>query len=136
MDCSGVCYALLDGSSHNTIKNSMMDQATNLSGWPVGVNIRNNSQYNQLLNNTIGNVGYSSSNDDIGAVVDIGNIDNTNFDGSNYNLFQDNTLFHGGHHVLSIGSSNNVIKGNYIHNEEWNTCTRTGSERKMWRSTR
>lgn len=123
--CSGICYARLDGSSHNIIQNSIMDQSTNQSGWPVGINIVNNSQYNQLLNNTIGNVGYSvlSPGDDIGAVVDIGNIDNTNFDGSNYNLVQGNKLFYGGHHVLSIGSSNNVIKGNYIHNEEWNTCT-------------
>ncbi|MGZ3972474.1 MAG: hypothetical protein ACXVJM_21850 [Mucilaginibacter sp.] len=125
--CSGVCYALLDGSSHNTIQNSIMDQSTNQSSWPMGVRIKNNSQYNQLLNNTIGNVGYSvlSPGDDIGGVVDIGNIDNTAFDGSNYNLVKGNTLFHGGHHVLSIGSSNNVIKGNYIHNEEWNTCART-----------
>jgi hypothetical protein len=130
--CSGVCYALFDGSNYNTIQNSVMDQAGTLSGWPVGVVIRNKSLYNRLLNNTIANVGYSSGNpgDDIGGVIDIGNIDDTTFDGSNNNLIQGNKIFHGGHHVLSVGSSYNVIKGNYIHNEEWNACSRTQANGK------
>jgi hypothetical protein len=44
-------------------------------------------------------------------------------DDSDYNLFDGNRFFHGGHHVLEHYGSYSVFRNNIFHNEEWNTCT-------------
>lgn len=117
--CSNICYVLLDNSHHVTIQNAVMDQSINQSGWPVGIRIRTNSHHNRFLDNRIGNVGFSTSEDNGGVMV-IGTASNDN---SDYNLFEYNTLFHGGHHIIEHYGSYNVFRNNVFHNEAWNTCT-------------
>jgi len=40
-------------------------------------------------------------------------------DYSNYNLIENNVMYHGGHHVLGVMGRYNVIRNNYLHNEGW-----------------
>ena len=117
---------LLDNSHHITIKNSVLqhDDTSQSGAWPEGVVFRNGSHHNILSNNTIAGAGYATT-DDIGNLIGIGNLsDGTTSDPSNYNLIEGNRLSRGGHHVLGLGSSFNVVRGNYIHNEEWTPCSR------------
>jgi hypothetical protein len=120
--CSGACYVHLNNSHHITIQNCRMDQSLNQSGWPHGVRIDNSSHHNRILNNVIGKVGFSTT-DDIGGLMAIGSHDVT--DKSDYNLIEGNTLFHGGHDVIGLAGNYNIVRGNYFHNEEWMTCGRS-----------
>lgn len=55
---------------------------------------------------------------DAGRLITIG----SSFDGdseSNYNTLENNHLYHGGHHILEVETSYNVIRNNVIHNECW-----------------
>jgi hypothetical protein len=65
--------------------------------------------------------GYYNSND-IGCILDIGN-EETTTDLTSHNLIEDNTMFHGGHHVLGVYGMSNVIRHNYFHNEPWSMGT-------------
>jgi hypothetical protein len=120
--CGGTCYAQIARSHHVTIRNSRMEQSVNQSGWPQGITIRRNSHHNQLLDNVIGNVGFSTT-DDIGTVMEIGSHDPT--DKSDYNLVQGNTIYHGGHDLVAVAGNYNIIRNNYFHNEEWMSCARS-----------
>jgi hypothetical protein len=42
-----------------------------------------------------------------------------NPDFSNYNLIENNIMYHGGHHVLGVMGQFNVIRNNHLHNEGW-----------------
>ena len=105
-------YILLDNSHHVTITNCTFDDSSQQRGWPNGVRLRRGSHHNRISNCWIGRVGYSTSNDDKGGVMYIGG-------GSNRNIIENCTLCYGGHHVLQVVSTHNVIRNNYFHNEEW-----------------
>jgi hypothetical protein len=128
--CTGVCYARLDNSNNIWIKNGKFEHPTSDqgSGWPLGISLANNSHHNRLSNNLISRVGYSTATpDDIGGLMIIGNVDNAN-DRSFYNLIEGNTLAYGGHHVIELAGSYNVIRNNYVHNEEWMNCSQAGGK--------
>ena len=59
---------------------------------------------------------------DRGALFDIGIISSPT-DKSSHNIIEHNEFAYGGHHCLGVFSQNNVIRGNYFHNEtdpkEW-----------------
>jgi hypothetical protein len=40
-------------------------------------------------------------------------------DASSYNVVEDSTLYHAGHHVMGVFSRYNTIRNNYLHNEAW-----------------
>jgi hypothetical protein len=105
-------YIVLDNSHHVQITNGTFDEWARKEGWVNGVVLRNDAHHNRISNCWIGRVGYSTANDDIGGTMYIGG-------GSNRNVVENCTLCYGGHHVLQIVSTHNVIRNNYFHNEEW-----------------
>ena len=115
-------YLLIRDSSHVWVRNCVFTNADNSheSGWYVGVQIEQNSQYNWLHDNVIGGVGYCT-NEDNGGTINVGSWAHDD-DYSHYNLIENNVLFHGGHHVMEMASSFNVVRNNTFHNEEWMTC--------------
>ena len=111
-------YVTLNNSHHIWIANSRFDNCKNQNGWQDGILLLNNSHHNWIHDNWIGRVGFSTSTTSNGGVMRIGNCC-ADGDNSHYNLIERNTLFYGGHHLLQIKTSYNVIRNNYFHNEEW-----------------
>ncbi len=74
------------------------------------------SNYNWIHDCAFGNYGYFDPNDN-GAIIDIG-WDN-GLDPSSYNLIENNTFYHGGHHVVGLHGNHNVFRNNYVHNDAW-----------------
>ncbi len=117
-------YVYLDNSHHIWIKNCTFDRSSQTDGWPVGVRFRRNAHHNRISNCRIGRVGYSTTNDDKGGVMDIAR-------GSNHNLIENSTICYGGHHLIAVIASYNIIRNNYFHNEEWMSAphrTETGGK--------
>lgn len=104
------------GSSFNTINGCKFDKMRKFANW-AGCRILGNSKYNKIINSSISHYGMYD-NLAKGAVIDIGT-ESSRTDSSFYNLVEKCTIYHGGHHVLGLYSSYNVIKNNYIHNEPW-----------------
>ncbi len=130
IDCEDVdFYVLLDSCHHIWIQNGTFDNAKTGTGWPVGVRLWKNSHHNRIHHCTLGRVGFAADEDDKGGVLNIGSLTDT-LDHSHYNLIEDNTFFYGGHHIITISSSYNVIRNNYLHNEEWMDCDRPESNNK------
>ena len=108
----------LDNSHHIWIANSRFDNCKNQNGWQEGILLVNDSHHNWIHDNSIGRVGFSTATTSNGGVMRIGNCC-ADGDNSHYNLIERNTLFYGGHHLLQVKTSYNVIRNNYFHNEEW-----------------
>jgi MYXO-CTERM domain-containing protein len=106
---------LENGASHNTIAYCNFDKARTV-GWS-GSKIYQSSSYNHVHHCRFSKYGLFTT-DDIGSVLDIGN-ENVDTDVTSHNLIENNILFHGGHHVLGIYGMRNVIRNNYLHNENW-----------------
>jgi PKD repeat protein len=109
----------LSGATHNIIAYCRFDQVRNRSDW-AGSSLSGNSQYNWIHHCQFSKYGQVLEGDDRGSVLDIG-AESSTTDLTRYNLIEDCTLFHGGHHVLGVFSMYNVYRRNYIHNEEWMT---------------
>ena len=116
-------FADLQTAHHIWILNSTLINSTDTGGWPLGIKMYNNSQYNWLANCTIGQVGYMTSNDDIGGVMNLGDWSNPN-DTTAYNLIEKNQFYHGGHHIIEIAAKYNILRNNTFHNENWTPCNR------------
>jgi len=111
-------YVRLENSHHVWITNSTFDHSSATDGWPNGVCITQNSHHNRISNCWIARVGYiqqSGRRGYRGGVMVIAR-------GSDHNLIENSTLFYGGHHVVEIMTSHNVIRNNYFHNEKWMRC--------------
>ncbi len=113
-------YVRLENSHHVWIMNCTFDHSTATDGWAEGVCITQNSHHNRISNCLIARVGYMRQRKGrpgpgyrSGVIYIV--------PGSSHNLIENSTLFYGGHHVLQIGGSYNVIRGNYFHNEGWLT---------------
>jgi hypothetical protein len=83
-----------------------------------GSTMYRNSQYNHIHHCTFSSYANLYGQSDNGVVFELGN-ENVSDDFTAYNLIEDNLFYHGGHHVLGISGSYNVIRNNYIHNENW-----------------
>ncbi len=105
------------------INSTLINSSDSTGGWPVGILMYTNSRYNRIMNCTVGNSGYMTSNDDIGGLINIGSWEDST-DSSGYNLLEGNTFFHGGHHIMEIASKYNIIRNNTFHNEDWTPCPR------------
>jgi len=114
-----------NGSNYNVISYSKFDHGKlNFMGqtdtWS-GSKINNNSNFNWIHHCQFSNYGYYH-HDDKGSILDLGNAD-LRTDLTSHNLIEDNTLYHGGHHVLGVYGMYNVIRNNYFHNEPWSIGT-------------
>ena len=83
----------------------------------AGSRIHASSQYNWIHHCTFSDYGYflqseTGSNLDIGSELTLTDI-------SSHNLLENNTFYHGGHHIVGILSGNTVIRNNYFHGENW-----------------
>jgi hypothetical protein len=105
-------FFVIDNSHHVWITHCTFEESSATSGWPNGARLRNESHHNRISNCRIGRCGYATRRDDKGGTFYIGG-------GSTRNLVENCTLSYGGHHVLQIVSTHNVIRNNYFHNEEW-----------------
>lgn len=118
---------LENGADHNTISHCNFDTMRNKSEW-AGSRICEDSSYNWIHHCRFSGYGICSgtppSGDDSGVVLEIGNEESMTDipqdpDNSDHNLVENNTLYHGGHHVLGVMGRFNVIRNNYLHNEAW-----------------
>jgi PKD repeat protein len=107
---------LRNSANHNIIAYCNFDQVRNRVEWG-GSKIYYSSSHNWVHHCRFSKYGSYDTNAR-GCVLDIGNEESTT-DISNYNLFENNTAFHGGHHVLGVYGAYNVIRNNYFHNENW-----------------
>lgn len=118
-------YVLLDNSHDIWIRDGVFDESTLRQGGPKGILIINDSHHNRIQRCQIGRAGYvridaasKTGLEDMGGLINIGN-DVETTDDSHYNLIEDNHLAYGGHHVLLLASSFNVVRNNTFHNEPW-----------------
>lgn len=107
---------LQNNANHNIIAYCSFSQGRNI-GWS-GSKIYRSSSYNRVHNCQFSKYGDYSSGNDVGTILDIGN-EESQTDISNYNLIENNRMFHGGHHILGVYGRFNVIRNNYLHNEPW-----------------
>jgi hypothetical protein len=115
-NCAHFLY-IINGGTYNIIAYCTFDQESS-PDWDVSV-IHGSSQYNWVHHCRFSNCGSANDNgDDTGSVLDIGS-ESDGTDHSWYNLIENSTFFHGGHHVVALMSSYNTFRNNYIHNEAW-----------------
>jgi hypothetical protein len=122
-------WLVLHASDHICIFNcAFTDLSANAPpSWPDGLVISNDSHHNWVKNCSAGGIGYALT--DCSGPCAIGGMFlgdwevGPPYDQSSFNLIENNTFYHGGHHVLEINSPNNIIRNNYFHNENWTgTC--------------
>lgn len=111
---------LQNGANYNIIAYSNFDYGRS-NGW-AGSIIYRNSSYNWIHHSRFSNYGECKAGNgpgsDSGTVLDIGN-EEDGADASRYNVIEDSTLYHGGHHVMGVFSRYNTIRNNYLHNDAW-----------------
>jgi hypothetical protein len=109
---------------HNTIADCNFDQYRRRINWS-GSQIIGNSSFNRVHHCRFSKYGEcNAEGEDNGSVLDIGSEESMTPpsktpDHSDYNLIENNIMYHGGHHVLGVFGRYNVIRDNYIHNEAW-----------------
>jgi hypothetical protein len=115
-------HLIMDNASHNIIENCSFIKSRPYRDTGISWNgswIHNNSTHNRISNCVFGEYGWFNGQDN-GVVLNIGSQTHTANDRSDYNVVENSTLYHGGHHVLGINTRFNVIRKNYLHNEKWN----------------
>ncbi len=117
-------FLIIKNGHHNDIGHCTFDRNKLESTW-MGSWIHDSSTYNRIHDCTFSRFGWVRDSDDKGAILDIGYDDSTT-DAANGNIVENNVFFYGGHHCLQICGKNNVVRGNYFHNEEWLNCCRDG----------
>lgn len=74
--------------------------------------------YNWVHRCTFSNYGYFGANDDMGVPLELGWDDGLAETCKN-NVIENNSLVGGGHHVIGIQGSRNVVRNNWIQNYKW-----------------
>jgi hypothetical protein len=110
-------FLWLDHATNNVIAYCNFDQMRNSGEW-AGSRIQQHSRSNRVHHCQFSKWGYYTADDDIGCILDIGDEYST-ADQTGFNILEDCVLFHGGHHVLGVYGSFNVVRRNYFHNENW-----------------
>lgn len=111
-------FLRINRGTNNIIAYCTFDQIRNTGEWG-GSRIYGHSRSNWIHHCTFSRYGWYLADDDKGAVLDLGTEDTTSPDLTQFNLIEDNILFSGGHHVLGVFGMYNVIRNNYVHNENW-----------------
>jgi len=117
-------FLIINNGHHNDIGRCIFDRNKLETTW-MGSWVHDSSTYNRIHDCTFSRFGWVRDGDDKGAVLDIG-YDTSTTDATNFNVVENNVFFYGGHHILHICGENNVVRGNYLHNEEWMACDRDG----------
>lgn len=105
-------WAELNNARYNVIQNSTFKYA---NGW-AGIRLSGSSKYNKILNNTMDGLGtLDDGGVTYGDMIVI-------IDPASSNLIEGNTLTRGGHNLLTVKSSNNIIRGNSFDNG-WTAST-------------
>ena len=115
-DSNGMFGYIDNSSTYNIIDNCTFSNSTNTS-FSTGLRIFHGSNYNWIKNCTMFKAGVCSGGEDAGSILDLG-WDETGYE-VDYNLVENNTLYHGGHHVVNVGGRYNVIRNNYIYHDAW-----------------
>jgi|SRR5579859_679956 len=110
-------FLSLVGASHNTVSYCNFNGQLPSSAWSAS-EMYLNSQYNWVHHCLFANSGYLNDSTAFGTCFWIGD-DGSTTDHSDYNLVENNVMFHGGHDVMTVSGSHNVIRNNYFHNENW-----------------
>lgn len=115
---------ITNGAKHNIVAYCNFDNARLTNGavatW-AGSAVNYSSQYNWIHHCRFSKYGYFDSNDH-SVVMDIG-LEEDSQDQTRYNLIENNSFFHGGHHVVGVYGKYNVFRNNYFHNEPWSMGT-------------
>jgi len=117
-------FLTIKSGHHIDIGHCTFDRNKTEENWK-GSWVYDSSTFNRIHDCTFSRFGWVSDGDDKGAVLDIG-FNTSTTDATNYNVVENNVFFFGGHHILHICGKNNVVRNNYLHNEEWMFCCRTG----------
>jgi len=115
-------FLIISNGHFNDIDGCTFDRNKYETTW-MGSWVHESSTYNRIHDCTFSRFGWVSDGDDKGAVLDIG-YDTSTTDATNYNVVENNVFYYGGHHILHICGSYNVVRGNYLHNENWMPCDR------------
>jgi PKD repeat protein len=112
---------LMNGATHNIVAYCNFDQMRNRVDW-AGSRIIGQSSHNWIHHCRFSKygacVGTPPNGTSSSVLFEIGDEESAT-DLSNFNLIEDNVMFHGGHHVLGVNSQYNVVRNNYLHNEAW-----------------
>jgi hypothetical protein len=115
-NCSQFMY-IQNNSNYNIISNCTLNQCST-SGWVTGSLIQN-SRYNWIHHNTFSGCGVCSGGNGQGTVMDIGSDEDSGAGTANFNLIENNTFYHGGHHVVGLCNRYNTFRNNYLYNDAW-----------------
>jgi hypothetical protein len=105
-------------SSHCEVAYCTFQKSRDFVDWR-GSTIYKNAQHNHIHHCTFSEYGNFVGLDDNGVLLEIGNEYAPANDLTSFNLIEDCHLYHSGHHVVGLMGSNNVLRNNYIHNENW-----------------
>lgn len=111
------------GSNYNEIKNcTFSNSVTGHQGgfdlYTINATEHTANTHNWIHNNIMHNGGYTTARcNDEGWVVTIGTDAAYKDDLSNYNTFENNTIYYGSHHAFKSKTRYNVIRNNFMHNE-------------------
>jgi hypothetical protein len=117
------CHVSLNNCNNVLIEECRFDYANNglPNSWGKCITIKINSHHNTIRGCTISRGGQCLGTQNGGSVINIGNWQNLS-DHCDYNLFENNILFYGGHDIIELMGRYNVIRNNYFHNEPWSGC--------------
>ena len=124
-------FMYLEGASnHNVIAFNRFTNTRNATAEWAGSRIWEGSSYNWVHDNVFGDYGEcTSSGSDDGSVFEIGFDDGDASQAGNYNLVENNVMYHGGHHVIGVNGNHNIIRNNYFYNYNW---TRNHGNRNLY----
>lgn len=117
-------WAVLYGASYNVIKDNYFEYAY---GW-TGFRLNGGSAFNRIIGNTMRVAGtYDNGLRPVSAKDVMGAELLQICTGTNFNQVEANDLRLGGHNVLSIQGSRNLIRGNYLDND-WGALPGTSND--------
>jgi len=119
-------FLVIRNGHHNDIGYCSFDRNLTEETW-MGSWVHDSSTYNRIHHCAFSRFGWVRVRDgqDMGAVLDIG-FDASTTDASDHNVVEACAFFAGGHHLLQICGRQNVVRGNYLHNEAWMPCRAAG----------
>jgi len=117
-------------SNYNVVSNCTFNQCSTTGGWVTGSVILN-SRYNWIHHNTFSSCGVCSGGSGQGSVMDIGSDEDSGVGTANYNLIENNTFYHGGHHV--VGLCNDITRLEITICTMMRGQTEEGKEPCIWR---
>lgn len=117
-------FIIMTGGHYNDIGHCLFDKNQTQNEW-MGSWVHENSTFNKIHDCIFSRFGWVQEGDDKGVLLDIG-YDTSTTDATDCNVIENNVFFYGGHHILHICGTNNVVRGNYLHNEDWMPSPREG----------